>query len=269
MSGRGPDFVHALAKGLEILAAFDRNCSLGNQELVERTGFPKATVARLTGTLADLGYLHYDKQARRYQIGNRILGLSANVHRNLGLHNAARPLMEALARELDVTVIAASRDRTAMVFLDLVRPAHNELTVNTDTGSLVPMESTAVGLAYIVASPLADRIEILNDLRAKYPDNDPVLRRRIEQAHDEYARHGFVVSQRSWSSPVNAVSVPLALPGGKGIFSFGCAGPASQLTRTLLVRKIGPRLIEMVRELRETLLKARPPRVTPRERVRP
>lgn len=269
MADRGPDFVHALAKGLEILAAFDRHCSLGNQELVERTGFPKATVARLTGTLAQLGYLQYDPKARRYHIGNRILGLSANVHRNLGLHQAARPPMEALARELDVTVIAASRDRTAMVFLDLVRPGRNELTVNTDTGSLVPIESTAVGLAYIVASPLAERVQILNGLRTRYPDNDPALRRRIEQAHDEYARHGFVVSQRSWSGPVNAVGVPLAVPGGKGTFAFSCAGPASQLSRTVLVREIGPRLVAMVKQVRETLVNARPPRVAPREGIRP
>ena len=52
----------SLTRGLEILRAFAANdATLGNQQLIERTGLPKARVARLTATLVSLGYLHHDK----------------------------------------------------------------------------------------------------------------------------------------------------------------------------------------------------------------
>jgi hypothetical protein len=53
-------FVAALARGLDILRVFTPNDGLlGNQEIAQRSGLPKATVSRLTYTLRRLGYLDY------------------------------------------------------------------------------------------------------------------------------------------------------------------------------------------------------------------
>ncbi|MDH3232081.1 MAG: helix-turn-helix domain-containing protein, partial [Alphaproteobacteria bacterium] len=50
-------FVTALARGLEVLRAFQEGGPLGNQEIARRTGLPKPTVSRLTHTLKQLGYI--------------------------------------------------------------------------------------------------------------------------------------------------------------------------------------------------------------------
>jgi hypothetical protein len=51
-------FVIALARGLDVLRAFtSTETLLGNQEIANRAGLPKATVSRLTYTLTKLGYL--------------------------------------------------------------------------------------------------------------------------------------------------------------------------------------------------------------------
>ncbi len=66
----------ALVRGLQILRAFTpADASLGNQELIERTGLPKATVSRLTYTLVGLGYLIYDPALGRYRIGPATVSL--------------------------------------------------------------------------------------------------------------------------------------------------------------------------------------------------
>ena len=52
--------VQSLIKGLTLLGAFANAEVLGNQELARRTGYPKATVSRLTSTLSALGYLRRD-----------------------------------------------------------------------------------------------------------------------------------------------------------------------------------------------------------------
>ena len=49
-------FVTALARGLEILAAFRADdANLSNQQLAQRTQLPKSTVSRLCYTLIKLG----------------------------------------------------------------------------------------------------------------------------------------------------------------------------------------------------------------------
>lgn len=247
-----PDFVSSLAKGLEVLAVFERGDVLGNQELVARTGLPKTTVSRITGTLASLGYLRLDERARKYMMGARMLGIGASVQRHIGLQRTARPYMEALAQELDVTVILGARDRTGLVFLELVRPPRNQLTVNTDSGSVVPIESTSIGLAYLVKAPVIERVRVLESLRRHHPEDWDEVRKTIERAHTDYLRLGFVVSQHTEQGTVSGVGVPLVL-GSKGVYTFACAGPSFELPQSRLTKILGPRLAETVAKIEKAM----------------
>ncbi|UUZ66587.1 IclR family transcriptional regulator (plasmid) [Polaromonas sp. P1-6] len=250
----GANFVSSLAKGLEILSAFSQGELLGNQQLVARTGFPKATVSRLTSTLIELGYLRLDEQSRKFSMGTRVLGMGASVQRNIGLQRIARPFMEALSEESNATVGMGTRDRLGIVFLEVIRPSRNRLTVNTDVGSVLPLESTAIGLTYLVAALLAERTRLLERLRRRHADNWEAVRGNIEKAHAEYQRTGFVSSQKSWDREVNGVGVPLFLNERRGLFVFNCAGPSHQLPLQYLKSVLGPRLIETVASIRQAML---------------
>ena len=60
-------FVWALARGMEILRAFEPGRGpLGVGEIAALTGLPKPTVSRLTYTLAELGYLRVLHKQGRY-----------------------------------------------------------------------------------------------------------------------------------------------------------------------------------------------------------
>ena len=64
-SQKDPQFAYTLAKGLEVLRAFDAaSPALGNREIAERTGIGRPTVVRMTRTLALLGYLKYHDPGR-------------------------------------------------------------------------------------------------------------------------------------------------------------------------------------------------------------
>ncbi len=247
-----PDFVTSLAKGLEVLAVFERGDMLGNLDLVARTGLPKTTVSRLTGTLVTLGYLRLDERSRKYTIGARMLGIGASVQRHIGLQRIARPFMELLAQELDTTVILGARDRTGLVFLELVRPPRNLLTVNTDSGSVVPIASTSIGLAYLVAAPVIERVRLLESLRRHHSKDWEEVRKTIETAHTDYARQGFVVSQHTGKGTVSGVGVPVVL-GSKGVYTFACAGPSFELSLARLTKVLGPRLAHTVAKIKNAM----------------
>ncbi|MGE0807232.1 MAG: IclR family transcriptional regulator, partial [Burkholderiaceae bacterium] len=127
MRQKDPNYVHALAKGLDILSAFSEGDMLGNQQLVELTGLPKATVSRMTSTLVQLGYLREDVRSRKLTMGTRVLGMGAGVQRRQGLQHIARPLMQALSRETETTVSLGTRDRLGMLILEVARPPRTTL----------------------------------------------------------------------------------------------------------------------------------------------
>ncbi|MEO7938598.1 MAG: IclR family transcriptional regulator [Burkholderiaceae bacterium] len=246
-----PDFVHALAKGLEILSAFSGGALLGNQQLVQITGLPKATVSRLTTTLVLLGYLQLDSQSRKLRMGTRVLGMGVTVQREIGLQRIARPFMEALSQDIDMTVSFGTRDRLGLVFLEVVRPhTRTRLVTNTDVGSVLPLASTSIGLAYIVAAPVKERAQILQSLSRRHGAEWPQLRENIEMAHREYERKGYVITQRSWGRDVNGVGVPMPLPASNTLYAFHCAGPVNQLPMQRIRREIAPKLLAMIDRIR-------------------
>src|SRR5882762_9200489 len=83
-------FVTALARGLEVLRAFEpQDGPLGNQELAERTRLPKPTVSRITHTLTRLGYLEYVPRLSKYRIGIGVLALGHACIGGAALRTAA------------------------------------------------------------------------------------------------------------------------------------------------------------------------------------
>jgi DNA-binding IclR family transcriptional regulator len=270
MTASRPAFVHALAKGLEILSAFAEGELLGNQQLVERTGLPKATVSRLTSTLVDLGYLRLDAASRRYAVGTRLLGLGASVQRRIGLFGVARPHMQALSREIGLTVSLGTRDRLGITVLEVQRPpALTRLVTNIDVGTVLPLPTTAMGLAWLAAAPAAERAQVLAGLARRDPAAWPQWREAVERAVGELARQGFVTTQRSWGRDVNGVGVPLLLRERRALYAFHCAGPSARMPGTLMRRELGPRLLAMVGEVQQAMLEIALPRVLPPERHDP
>src|SRR5690606_6449903 len=254
-------FVTALARGLQVLEAFQTERELGNREIAEITGLPNTTVTRLTYTLTQLGYLRQTAGSGRYVAGAGFLGLSASINRNLGVQRVARPYMERLSRELDCSVIMGMRDRFAMVFLEVIRPPASALAVNTDTGSHVPITTTAIGMAYLVAAPLSERTHLLEALQAETDEDWSAMRDRIETAYTSYHRRRFVLQELSWSREINAVATPLVFRGANNVYSFMCGGPSRSMSRRRLTEEVGPRLVATVAEMRAELERTPIPRL--------
>lgn len=104
-------FSISLSRGLQLLRAFGPgDAVLGNRELCERTGLPKATVSRLAYTLMMLGYLSRSAD-HRYTLGAGVLSLGYPMLAGMRIRQIARPWLERLARETGCTVNLGMRDR--------------------------------------------------------------------------------------------------------------------------------------------------------------
>jgi len=239
-------FVTALARGLEILDCFkfdDRY--LGNRQIAERTGLPKATVSRLTYTLTELGYLRYSESHGKYNFGPALINIAYSLLSHMDTRRLARPLMQALAEHSQGAVNLGVREGLHMVYVDTYRSASNFL-IQLDVGSKIPLSTSAMGRAYISALPEGERVELLEQIRQEDEDNWPEVKAGIDQAMSDYKEYGYCLSLGAWRNEVNAVSVPLILDDGSGILTFSCGGPSFQLTKAMMTDDIGPRLLNLV-----------------------
>ncbi|WP_243374836.1 IclR family transcriptional regulator [Geotalea sp. SG265] len=245
-------FVEALARGLEVLSCFhpsDRY--LGNQDIAKRTKLPKSTVSRLTYTLSELGYLNYSQTTNKYSLGNAVIALGYAKLGQMDIRRISRPLMQALAEHTQASVNLGIRDHLNLIYIDTYRNTAT-LTVQLDVGSQIPIATTSMGRAYLCVMPEDERNELMAQIKANDEQNWPTVKAGFDQAMAEYRQFGYCTSLGNWRTEVHAVAVPLVLDDGT-IMGFSCSGASFQLSRQLIENDIGPRLINLVGNVRTAL----------------
>src|SRR3990170_774665 len=94
--GTGPDFIEALARGLEVIAAFEPGRpAMTLAEVAAATGLARPTARRILLTLGELGYVRAEGPG--FTLTPRVLDLGVAYVRSQGLWDIARPHMEALS----------------------------------------------------------------------------------------------------------------------------------------------------------------------------
>jgi len=251
--GNDRQFVTALARGLEILRAFrPGDGPLGNQDLAQRTGLPKATVSRLTYTLMKLGHLVYLERLGKYQIGPTVLALGYQALGNLTVRHIARPHLQAFADYGNLPVALGSQDRLSMIYVETCR-GKDTMTLRLDIGTRIPLATTAMGRAFIAGLPERERRYLFDRMARRYKSRWKMLKRQIDLAIREVGERGFCTSFGDWQSDIYAVGAPLWLPDGAGLMALNCGGEHFLVTRERLMQDLGPRLVSVAAAIRTGL----------------
>jgi DNA-binding IclR family transcriptional regulator len=267
--GDGPDAgssAASLTRGLAILRAFKSDdATLGNADLIERTGLPKATVSRLTATLVGLGYLHYDEALGRYSIGPATVSLGYSALSSSAVVHMAQPLMQSLADQTGAAVALGTRDGLEMVYLGNCR-SMSPVSLQLNVGSRLPIWRTAMGLAYLAEMNPDVRARIVEQLVGADPEHERRIRELVAEAMASYAKRGFVSVCGSWYSYINAVGVPFRPTDGSPLVALTCGGIVDILPCEHCLTVVGPELVKTVERLRASLAGTDERRTDPAER---
>ncbi|UOD51311.1 IclR family transcriptional regulator [Orrella daihaiensis] len=140
----------SLARGLEILRAFKPGLSaLTNSEIAERTGLPRSTVSRLTGTLVRAGFLLHDAKLGGYRLSATVVGMSHVMLSGSLILKEALPLMQTVGRQMRVNVGLAVADHDDMIYLENLPFGPKASLRKVVVGQRVPVALTALGRAYL------------------------------------------------------------------------------------------------------------------------
>jgi DNA-binding IclR family transcriptional regulator len=246
-------FVVALARGLEVLRAFTPSEGLlGNQEIATRTGLAKATVSRLTYTLTTLGYLAHIDRLEKYQLAPGALAIGYSTLANMRIRQVAKPHMQTLANYTGASVALGTRDRLNAIYIEFCR-GKSATMLRLDVGARIPLATTAMGRALLAGSSTKDQQRLLRQIAQRERGKWAKIRPTVERAIKDIDDRGFSISIGEWQSDINAVGVPLTPPDGSGVFAFNCGAPAFHFSRTQLENEIGPRLLNMARNIEAEL----------------
>ena len=259
-------FATTLAKGLVVLEAFRAGATqLGNMELSTLTGIPRPTVARLTHTLAELGYLRYDAGRAKYRVGARALRMAHPLLADMQFRQVARPMMQELAQSVRGTVSIGLLDATSMIYVETARSGDVGPHV-PDIGMPIPVVMTAMGRAAASTLPHAGAALLERRIADEDAETWSAFRDTYRAGVAQCASRGFCTCWGEYMASIHAVAAPLFHASETGqSFSINCGIPAFRLEPGQLEREIGPRIAALADSIRSIVgqtAPASPPRKT-------
>ncbi|RFU87999.1 IclR family transcriptional regulator [Streptomyces triticagri] len=197
-------------------------------DLAAHTGLPKPTVHRLLGTLAANGFATA-LAGGRYRAGPRLLGLAATALADSPELRLARPVLADLRLRTGQLAHYSVRDGDTAVHLAQSEPA-DTYRIPLRAGGVVPLHSSAVGLAMLSALPPEEVTAALDStpLPAVTPHTitDPEA---VRAALDDVRIQGFAVDDEYTEPDVRAVAAPVLGADGLPVGAIGIIGPTFTL----------------------------------------
>jgi IclR family pca regulon transcriptional regulator len=206
--GTGPDFVEALARGLDVLSCFDadhRTMSL--TEVATAAGLARPTARRLLLTLEELGFVRSCEGT--FALTPKVLTLGMAYVGSLGLWDIARPHLERLVAGTGESSSMAQLDGSDIVYVARVA-VPKIIALRVEIGTRFPAVQTSQGKVLLAALPPEELGATLAvPSRAGLP---PFIGRTTEQLCRELTEvraRGWALADEELAPGVRSVAVPV------------------------------------------------------------
>jgi IclR family pca regulon transcriptional regulator len=240
--GAGPDFVEALARGLDVLACFDadhRRMSL--TEVATAAGLARPTARRLLLTLEELGFVRSSGGA--FELTPKVLTLGMAYVGALGLWDIARPHLEALVARTGESSSMAQLDGSDIVYVARVS-VPKIIALRVDIGTRFPAVQTSQGKVLLAAlSPEELEATLAQPSRAGLP---PYIGRTPEQLREELTEvraRGWALADEELAPGVRSVAVPVRDRDGVVRAAMNVTVHAAETSRERLLHDHLPQLL--------------------------
>ena len=241
--GSGPDFVEALARGLDILVCFDaRHPTMTLSEVAVAAGLARPTARRLLLTLAELGYVRVEDGA--YALTPRVLGLGTAYTSSLGLWELARPHLEALVHQTGESSSMAQLDGSDIVYVARVA-VPKIIALRVDIGTRFPAERTSQGKVLLAALPESEVARVVAEpSRSGLPPAPGRPLRDLQRELTRVRAQGWALADEELAPGVRSVAAPVRDGSGLVRAAMNVTVHAAETSTEHLLEVHLPRLLE-------------------------
>lgn len=187
----GPDFIEALARGLDVIRAFGpQRPSMSLSEVASATGLARPTARRMLLTLEELGYVR--AAHGEYALTPRVLELGMAYIGAVNMWDIARPHMEQLVGHTGESSSLAQLDGSDIVYVARVA-VPKIITIAVTIGTRFPALQTSLGKVLLAALPPDELERVLAE--PSRSGLTPIWKPDVEERN----RVLFEVRERGWS----------------------------------------------------------------------
>jgi IclR family pca regulon transcriptional regulator len=246
------DYVSSLARGLEVLRAFNRTKrKMTLSEVAAETGNTRAGARRILLTLVHEGYAVMD--GKLFDLTPQVLELGYAVLSSKGVWDIARPFIDHLSDELRESVSAAVLDRYDVVYVSGAQ-YHRVISVGISVGARFPAHCTATGRVLLAALPSEQLDAMLKAIPlTRMTDRtvtDPVqFRRVLAQVREQ----GWSLVDQELETGLMSIAVPLRTSTGTVVGSINVGAPTVRMGPQYMIDAILPKLQETVSHITDAL----------------
>lgn len=241
--GTGPDFIEALARGLDVITAFTADHPrMTLSEAAAATGLARPTARRILLTLSELGYVRSEHGT--FTLTPRVLDLGMAFVRSMGMWDVARPHMEQLVAFTHESSSIAQLDGSDIVYVARVS-VPKIITFAVSIGTRFPALQTSLGKVLLAALPAERVAQVLAEPSRSgiTPNWQPDAAER-DAALREVRAQGYAAADEDLATGIRSVAAPLRDGTGRVVAAMNVTVHAAETPLERVVDDYLPRLVQ-------------------------
>lgn len=246
------DYVNSLARGLEVLRAFNRTRrKMTLSEVATETGNTRAGARRILLTLVREGYAVAD--GRLFDLTPQVLELGFSVLSSKGAWDIARPFIEHLSADIRESVSAAVLDDYSVVYVSGTQ-FHRVISVGITVGRRFPAHATATGRVLLSSLPDEQWPEMLDAITlTRMTDRTVTDKKEFAKILEHVRKQGWALVNQELEVGLMSIAVPVYRTSGSIIGAINVGIPTLRMTPEGMVDEILPKLQATVEDISNAL----------------
>src|SRR6266508_4509856 len=246
-----PDYMQSLARGLQVLCAFNREqprCTLS--EVAAQTGLSRAVARRSLLTLRHLGYVA--ARGRHFFLTPRVLELGHSYLSSLDLTELAHEAMEQLSQRVGESCSMSVLDGTEIIYVARVA-VRRLMSVALGVGARLPAFATSMGRVLLADKSDSELSSWLRENTFRPITAHTVYMMRALRAQIlKVRRQGYAFVSQELELGLCSIAVPVRSATGMAVCGLNVSMRYSDDVRAVALKKMLPAL----QDARQTIERA-------------
>jgi IclR family transcriptional regulator, pca regulon regulatory protein len=238
-----PDFIEAIARGLDVIRAFHpRQPVMSLTAVATAAGLARPTARRILLTLEQLGYVRAADGG--FELTPRVLDLGMSYVLSRGLWEVARPHMGSLVARTHESSSIAQLDGSDIVYVARVA-VPKIIALAVTIGTRFPAMQTSLGKVLLAALPpgQAERVLVEPSRSGITPRWQPDAEERAAALREVRAR-GWALTDQELAPGIRSVAAPLRDGDGQTIAALNVTVHAAETPVEVLTGEYLPWLLQ-------------------------
>lgn len=248
------DYVTSLARGLEVIRAFNRSkSSMTLSEVAERTAMTRAAVRRFLLTLVREGYASTD--GKYFQLRPKVLELGFSLLASMDITEIMQPVVDELAQRLQESVFVAVLDDDHVRYVARAT-SQRVVSIGINIGSRAPAHAVSTGRVLLAGLPEEKLNAYLDGVTIeKITPHTVTSKVQLASLIEETRRQGWSIVDQELEVGLRSISAPIRNRSGETVAALNVCCPSVRLTTKEMQAQILPELLDAASRISRMMLR--------------